>query len=87
MIKLTVLYFLFLIWLLMCEFPGLVIIYLSVDIFIYYCSVFFVGYPYYPTFRLSDLVLSHIRSDNWGCTVFLNASRKRYTPAVDRRLV
>ena len=35
----------------------------------HYCSVLFVGYPYYPTFRLSDLSSTHIRSDNRGSTV------------------
>ena len=34
----------------------------------------FVCYPYYPTFRLSDLDPSQFRSDNRGYTVFLLSS-------------
>ena len=43
--------------------------YVYFNLKLYYCSVFFIGYPYDPTFRLSDLRSLHIGSDNRCSTV------------------
>ena len=66
----------------MCDCYSLMFICFYIDIFIWLLKnilvievlllyYIFVCYPYCPTFRLSDLGVSHIRSDNRDSTVAL----------------